>query len=207
MVFAFRSPEHRRLGTRVLRIMVRRVRRLALVVALLVLAGVLLLAFVERPALQQDRNRTDVAWRPLRPPLAQRYSQLRVALTTLKTAGIGDRKIATDLDAMLQRWESLHHTVDADADTESEVTTANSLEGDVLRLHSTINASARLKANTDVVNAIHTVDVTTPDPKLVDAYNAAATKYQKSREGLLRRYAASLFDFAPRPSFELASSG
>jgi len=187
--------------------MVRRVRRFALVVALLLLAVVLLLAFVERPALQRGRDHTDEAWRPLRPPLAQRYTQLRAALTTLQGAGIGTRKIAADLDALLRRWDSLHHTVDADADTSSEVDTANGLEGALLRLHATVGASARLKANQAVTNALHTVDATTPDPKLVDAYNAAARKYQRDREGLFRRYAASLFDFAPRAALELSSAG
>lgn len=185
----------------------RRLRHFALAIAMLVLAAVALLAFVARPALSKDRDRVDEAWRPLRPPLVQRYGQLRTALDSLKAAGIGGRKVVGDTEATLARWDSLLHTVAADADTESEVGVANTLEGELLRLHAAIAASARLKANADVVGKFHAVDVTTPEPKLVDAYNAAARRYQNTREGLLRRYAADVFGFDARPNLEMSGSG
>ena len=75
--------------------MARRVRRLAVVVLLLLIAGAVALVLTTRPGLEDKRDDVESAWTPLRAPLGGRYERLAAVNAEMRAAG-DTRKTARD---------------------------------------------------------------------------------------------------------------
>jgi hypothetical protein len=182
--------------------MTRRVRRAALVIVVLLLAGVAALLFVGRSRLDDARTKVDDTWKPVRTPLAQRYFTLAAVDTAFRDAGAGDRAAARDLKRLLDQWGRQQNADEVDADAEAE--TANRLEGVARRIVAAYNASARLKEKEALVAAIEGFQTATVPSPALTVYNAAVRDYQETRDGVLWAPAAELFGYDSRPVLTLA---
>jgi hypothetical protein len=180
--------------------MARRVRRLAVVVLVLVVAGVVALVLTTRPKLDDRRNDVDRAWTPLRGPLGERYAKLAEANAQLAAAGGGERDASRALGLGLARWGQLRRAKDDDADADAEARTADQLEGLATRLQAVVSSSDRLRASDALNQAIAAFQGTVPPPPAVTAYNRAVGDYEDERNGLLRSPVASVFGYDSRPT-------
>jgi hypothetical protein len=186
--------------------MARRARRIALVVVvLLVVVGVAAIALVvtSRGHLDDERDRADERWLPLRGPLAERYVALDAVLVQLREAGAGDRDVTDDLAAGLDRWNQLQRASGGDVDTDAEVTAANDLEGVFNRVTQTVGNSPRLQTVVPLTEAVTAVSQIVPPAPAVAAYNEAAESYQDAREEARYSLTARLFDYEPVPTLLL----
>jgi hypothetical protein len=176
----------------------RGVRLLALLVALLV-AGAVVLVLVERPELRDDRAAVDRRWTALRAPLQARYTKLAAAFDAFTFAGGADKSVAKDLRPALDRWDRLRRASDAASDTAAEASTANRLEGLGARLRADTLASDRLRAVTQLGDAITAYTGTTPPEAAVSAYDSAVERYEHARNTTLRKPVAFVFGYDERP--------
>jgi hypothetical protein len=184
--------------------MARRVRRLAVVVVLVLVAGAVALVLTSRPQLDDRRDAVDRAWTPLRAPLAARYERLAAVQAEGTTAGAGDRAVTRELGLTLARWDRLRRAADGDANAEVEVATANQLEGLAARLRVVVLTSDRLKGVDALNQAISTFLGTAPPPALVKTYNDAVQAYEDARTSFIRRPIADLFGYDSRPQLPLS---
>ena len=182
--------------------MARRVRRLAVVVLVLLVVGVIALVLTTRPKLEDRRDDVDRAWTPLRGPLGERYARLGEVNAQLAAAGGGERDVARTLGLRLGRWGELRRARDGDAD--AEVQTADQLEGLATRLQAVVSSSDRLRASDPLNQAIAAFQGTVPPPPAVTAYNRAVRDYEDERDGLLRSPVANLFGYDSRPQLLLS---
>ena len=178
--------------------MPRWLRRAAIVVVALLVVGAVVVVVTARPQLQDDRDAVDNSWLPLRADLVTRYAALGTVLAELQNAGDGDRDVAADLERQLERWNDLADSDDVDAETEVEA--ANALEGSAARVQAAVTNSPRLSGVQPLLDALAVFAGTLPPTDAVAAYNDAAEEYQRTREGLRRSLAASLFGFDARPT-------
>jgi hypothetical protein len=183
--------------------MARRVRRLAVVVLVLLVIGVIVLVFTTRPKLEDRRDDVDRAWTPLRAPLAARYERLAAMNAEVAAAGAGERDAARALSFRLARWDELRRARDADAAAEAE--TADQLEGLATRLQAVVSSSDRLRAVDSLNQAIAAFQGTVPPAPAVTAYNRAVRDYEDERNGVLRSPVANLFGYDARPQLVLSS--
>ncbi len=182
--------------------MARRVRRLAVVVLVLLLAGGVALVLTTRSKLDDAQGAVDRTWTPLRAPLAARYEKLTAVNAEFAAAGAGDRDVARALGLNLARWDRLRRAGDADADAEAG--TADQLEGLATRLQAVVLSSDRLKGVDPLNQAIAAFQGTLPPSPAVKAYNDATRSYEDERNGLLRRPVASVFGYDSRPQLLLS---
>ena len=120
-------------------------------------------------------------------------------------AGGADRSVAKDLRPALDRWDRLRRASDANADAAAEAATANRLEGLGARLRADILASDRLRAVTQLGDAITTYTGTTPPAAAVTAYRAAVDRYERARNATLRKPVAFVFGYDERPVLVIVS--
>jgi hypothetical protein len=186
--------------------MARRVRRLAVVVILFLVAGAVALVLTTRPQLEDRRDDVDRAWIPLRAPLAARYQQLAAVNAELAAAGAGERSVARELGTTLTRWSRLVRSSDDDADADAEVETADRLEGLATRLQAVVLSSDRLRSVESLNQAIAAFQGTSPSLQPpATAYNDAAREYEDERNSFLRRPAADLFGYDSRQQLLLGT--
>lgn len=181
--------------------MARRIRRIVLTVAALLVAGAVVLVVTVRPGLQDDSEAVGTAWKPLVAPLATRYATLRSVATTLENAGAADRDVTRSLKRALSDWELLRATTD----TVGQSTTANRLEGLAARARATITRSDRFKGNQALADAMKAFDATVPPAELVARYNDAVVRYERDRDGTWARVVASLDGYGGRSTLQLAT--
>jgi hypothetical protein len=177
-------------------LMARRVRRLAVVAFLLLIAGAVALVLTTRPQLEDHRDDVDRAWSPLRAPLAARYNQLAAVNEQMAAAGAAERAVTRELETTLTRWARLRRAGDADA--EAEAVTANRLEGLAARLNAVVLSSDRLRGVEPLNQAIAAFQGAGAPLPAIKTYNDAVQEYEDSRGSLLRRPAADLFGFESR---------
>jgi hypothetical protein len=179
----------------------RRARWIALGLVVLVLAGAVVLAVLERPELDDDRSAVSSAWAPLRAPLLARYDKLGSALGAFAFAGGADRAVAKDLRTALSHWAAAtkHHDVAA------EVAAADDLEAQGTRLRANVLGSQRLKELTPLTDAVAAFDAAAPPPALVDAYNHKVKAYQDARTSTAGAPVARVLGFGERPALVLGS--
>jgi HAMP domain-containing protein len=185
--------------------MARRVRRLAVVVLVLLVAGAVALVLTARPRLEDRRDDVDRAWTPLRAPLGARYEQLAAVNEQMGTAGAGDRSVTRALSTTLARWDRLRRARDGDADAEAEAETADELEGLATRLRALVQSSDRLRGVDPLNQALAAFQGAVPPLPAVKTYNDAAEQYEDTRNSFLRRPVASLFDYEARPQLLLGT--
>jgi hypothetical protein len=185
--------------------MARRVRRLAVLLVVLVIAGAVVLVLTTRPQLEDRRDDVDGAWTPLRGPLTARYDRLAAVNAQMAAAGAGERAIARELETTLTRWARLRQAGDANADAEAETETANQLEGLATRLQAVVLSSDRLRGIDPLNQAIAAFQGSAATPPVIETYNDAVEEYEDTRTSLLRRPAADLFGFDSRRQLALGS--
>ena len=181
--------------------MARRIRRIALTVAALLVAGAVVLVVTVRPGLQDDSEAVGTAWKPLVAPLATRYATLGGVAAALEGAGAADRDVTRTLKHALSDWELLRATTD----TVGQSTTANQLEGLAARVRATITRSDRFKGNAALRKAMDAFDGTVPRAELVAHYNDAVVRYERTRDGTWARLVAALDGYGGRTTLQLAT--
>lgn len=180
--------------------MARRIRRIAAVAAVLLVAGAVLLVIVVRPGLRDDSEAVGEAWKPLVTPLAERYSALGGVAGALEQAGAGDREVTKALRRTLSDWDLLQVTTDAQA----QARTANQLEGLAARARAIIAAAPRLQQNQALQQALAIFDRTTPPLPRIARYNEIVVDYERDRDGFWNRIVAGLDGYEMRPTLQLA---
>jgi hypothetical protein len=183
-------------------VMARRIRRIAAFLAVVLVAGLVLLVIVVRPGLRDDSEQVSTAWKPLLTPLGQRYAALGGVAGALEQAGAGDREVTVALRKELSDWDLLQVTTDADA----QAAAANSLEGLAARVRATVASAARLKQDPRLGQAIAAFDQTVPPPKQIEHYNDVVVDYERARDGFWNRMVAGLDGYEVRPTLQLASA-
>jgi len=184
--------------------MARRVRRLAVVVVLVLVAGAVALVLTTRPQLDDRRDDVDRAWTPLRAPLAGRYDLLATVNGEATTAGAGDRSVTRELGLALARWDRLRRAPDSDADDDAEATTANQLEGLAARLQAVVLSSDRLRGVDTLNQAIANFQGTAPLlAPAIKTYNDAVQDYEDTRTSFVRRPIADPLGYDSRPQLLL----
>lgn len=182
--------------------MARRIRRIVLTLAVVLVTGAVALVITVRPGLQDDARAVDRAWKPLAAPLGERYQALDGVSAALDAAGAGDREVARRLRRALSDWALLVVTTDAAA----QATTANELEVLAARVRATVNAADKLKADPGLTAAIGAFDATVPPLEAVATYNEAVDVYAHSRDGFWDGLVAALDDYPPRPTLQLSTA-
>jgi hypothetical protein len=185
--------------------MARRVRRLAVVVLVLLIAGAVAVALTTRPRLEDKRDEVDRAWTPLRAPLVARYEQLAGVNAQMGAAGAGDRSVTRALGTTLARWDRLRRAGDGDVDADAEAATADQLEGLATRVRAIVQSSDRLRGVDPLNQALAVFQGAVPPLPVVKTYNDAAQEYEDTRNSFLRRPVADLFGYDSRPQLQLAS--
>jgi hypothetical protein len=184
----------------------RRLRLIALLIVAIVVVGVVALVLTSRPKLSDERTEVDEAWTPLRAPLQQRYAALAAVLTALEQVPGDERDVAEELGSELGRWNDLIQQSDDDADAEAEAETANALEDLGERLRVSIASSTTLSGNEALGAALATFQADVPPADAVTTYNDAVEQYEKTRDGSLRRYVASVFGYESRPTLVIGGT-
>jgi hypothetical protein len=183
--------------------MARRVRRLAVVVLVLLIAGGVALVLLTRPQLEDHHDDVDRAWTAVRQPLAARYEQLAAVNEQMAAAGAGERSVTRELRTTLSRWVRLRQASEGDADVDGEARTADELEGLATRLNAVVLSSDRLKSVEPLTQSIAAFQGTAPPLPAIKTYNDATEAYEDTRTSLLRRPAADLFGYDSRPQLAL----
>jgi hypothetical protein len=184
--------------------MARRVRRLAVVVLLLLIAGAVALVLTTRPGLEDKRDDVERAWTPLRAPLGGRYERLAAVNAEMRAAGAGDRSVTRALGTTLAHWDRLRRANDGDADADAEAETADRLEGLAARVRAIALSSDRLRAVDPLNQSLAAFQGAAPPLPAVKSYNDAAQEYENARNGVLRRPVAKLFGYDSRPQLQLS---
>jgi hypothetical protein len=185
--------------------MARRVRRLAVVLLVLLIAGAVAIVLTMRPQLDDHRDDVGNAWKPLRAPLAGRYEQLAAVNAEMASAGAGDRAVARELGETLKRWDRLRRSGNDDVDAEAEAETADKLEGLAARLTAVVLSSDRLRSVEALNQAIAAFQGTAPPPPAIKTYNDASRDYEDTRTSPLRRPVTDLFGYESRPQLLLGA--
>lgn len=177
----------------------RRLRWILLAIVVALAAAVITAVIVEKPALDDDEQAVDVAWKPLRDSLDARYATLDAAVTQLNALGESDRSVTKALVADLAAWRK---AVDSGSATD-QADAANDLEGTGLRLRANVLGSPRLNQDGTLTGTIAAFDTATPPVEQVKAYNNAVRTYEDDRTDTLRRVVALMFGFGARPLFSV----
>jgi hypothetical protein len=186
--------------------MARRVRRLAVVVLVFLVAGAVALVLTTRPKLEDTRDEVDSAWTPLRAPLAGRYDQLAAVNAEMAAAGAGERAVTRELGTTLARWGELRRAGNDDADAAAEAKTADRLEGQATRLQAVASSSDRMRAVAPLNERIIAFQGTgQPLLPAIKTYNNAVRDYEDERNGVLRSPVASVFGYDSRPQLLLST--
>jgi hypothetical protein len=182
----------------------RRWRRILIGLVVLIIAGAVVLVLTARPRLEDDRNAVDDTWVPLRAPLNDRYDALAAVDEQLRAAGGEDRDVTAELTEELDRWQDAADAPDDDADAETEVEIANTLEGLSVLVLANVNASERLRSSVGLTESLAAFAATAPDPMRVTSYNDAVDSYEDARDSLLRRPVADILGYESRTELVLA---
>jgi hypothetical protein len=186
--------------------MARRIRLLAVVVLVLLVAGAAALVLTTRPKLEDGRDEVGSTWQPLRGPLAARYDQLAAVNAQMAAAGAGERAVTRELSATLARWGELRRAGNDAADADAEAQTADRLEGLAMRLQAVVASSDRLRAVEPLNQAIVAFQGTAqPLLPAIKTYNDAVRDYEDERNGVLRSPVASVFGYDARPQLLLSA--
>jgi hypothetical protein len=177
----------------------RRFRWIAVLVVAVLVALVVAAVVLVRPGLEDDRDRVDTRWTPLRPTLITRYAKLDSVATALRDAGAGDRAVTADLDTAFARWKRYALLGPKHTDAAAEATLANELEGLARRVRANYIASEKLKSSDTLRAAIDAFDQAVVPPPAVRAYNRAVRAYEDDRSGFFERLVAGAVGYDSRP--------
>ena len=176
----------------------RRGKVLLVVLVVVGAAAVTTTVLLEKPGLDDARDRANHTWLTLRAPLSKRYDALERIVPALEAAGAGDRTVTRDLRAALDTWGGLATAGTTRADAGAEVATANRLEGLARRLATNVAASSRMRTDA-VTAALAGFTETVVPPPAVRSYNRAARADARARRPTLARWVAAVLVPGERP--------
>jgi hypothetical protein len=166
------------------------IRRVALLVLVVGVAGAAALVGTARPALDRAYDDATARWRAVAPALDERYEALAAVSGAVQAIGGNGAAVASEVDDGLERWVSARRG----GDTREQVGAANLLEGLARRLAATIEASARLSREGAVGDALATFERRRV-PDAGRAYNDAVDAYEEERNGVVRSVAAGMLGY------------
>lgn len=178
-----------------------RVRRLAVALIVLVVAGLVVLVVTVRPGLRETADNVDRSWKPLVTPLDARYTSLTALRDALNGAGVGNRSVVVALTTVLDRWSIASKGTDVD----DQVTTANQLEALAARADALVH-TPRLLQNPTLSAAFTNFTKTEPQKRLLEDYNDRVMEYQGDRDGFWSRIVARLDGYEMRPTLQLVTA-
>jgi hypothetical protein len=168
----------------------------ALVVSALA-ASATAVALGSRADLSSSRRRVDVTWGALRPALDSRYQKLAVAAAAARAGLTTGRALFDEIDGAVAAWPATARTA-----TDRQVDAAARLEGLAARLSATVATTPRLRASTDVAEAMRRLEQTDTTGARTP-YNAAVAAYQRARGGFPRRLVAGALGYDDRRTLEV----
>jgi hypothetical protein len=177
-------------------------RRVALLVVVAlavsaVAASATAVALGSRADLSSSRRRVDTSWAALRPALTARYQTLGEAAAVARARLNANRTVFDDISKAVTDWPGT-----AQWPTDRQVGAAAHLEGLAARLSATVATTPRLRAASDVADAMRPLEAT--DTAQTGApYNAAVKAYQKARGGFPRRLVAGALGYEDRRTLEV----
>ncbi|MDQ1514668.1 MAG: LemA family [Actinomycetota bacterium] len=176
-------------------------RGLLLVVVALVVSAVAAsataVALGSRADLSSSRRRVDSTWVALRPALDGRYQKLGAASSAARAGLTTGRALFDEIDAAVGAWPGTDRSA-----TDRQVDAAARLEGLAARLSATVATTPRLRAATDVAEAMRRLEQT-DTTSARGAYNAAVAAYQRARGGFPRRLVAGALGYDDRRTLEV----
>jgi len=176
-------------------------RVLLLVVVALVVsaaaASATAVALGSRADLSSSRHRVDREWAELRPALTSRYQSLGRAATLARARLNTDRTVFDDIANAVAGWAATERWP-----TDRQVGAAANLEGLAARLGATVATTSRLRAATDVTEALRPLEQTDAAQAGVP-YNNAVLAYQRARGGFPRRLVAGALGYEDRRTLEV----
>ena len=150
-----------------------------------------------RADLSSSRHRVDTAWGALRPTLTVRYGNLGRAATVARARLNANRAVFDDIAKAVTDWPATERWP-----TDRQVAAAAHLEGLAARLSATVATTPRLRAATDVAEAMRPLEAT--DAAQAGApYNTAVKDYQRARGGFPRRLVAGALGYEDRRTLEV----
>jgi hypothetical protein len=170
---------------------------LVLAVVVVLLGAAVGLVVSNKSALEDDRSAIDARWTTVRAPLAARYDALGQVGAALAGAGAQDRTYTKDLDAELGVWKQL--AASGRPHPSAEAASANRLEGLATRVRVNVARSVRLTRDAGIAQAFSAFDGAVVPPPDIQRYNRAVQNYQDTRTDSLKRLAAKVLGFGPRP--------
>jgi hypothetical protein len=180
---------------------VARRRGLLLVVMALVIsalaASATAVALGSRADLSSSRRRVDFTWGALRPSLDGRYQKLAAAGAAARAGLTTGRALFDEIDGAVAAWPGT-----ARSSTDRQVDAAARLEGLAARLSATVATTPRLRASTDVAEAMRRLEQTDTTSARAP-YNTAVAAYQRARGGFPRRLVAGALGYDDRRTLEV----
>ncbi|MDQ1498820.1 MAG: LemA family [Actinomycetota bacterium] len=180
---------------------VARRRGLLLVVMALVIsalaASATAVALGSRADLSSSRRRVDFTWGALRPALDGRYQKLAAAGAAARAGLTTGRALFDEIDGAVAAWPGT-----ARSSTDRQVDAAARLEGLAARLSATVATTPRLRASTDVAEAMRRLEQTDTTSARAP-YNTAVAAYQRARGGFPRRLVAGALGYDDRRTLEV----
>ncbi|MDQ1569030.1 MAG: LemA family [Actinomycetota bacterium] len=176
-------------------------RGLLLVVMALVIsalaASATAVALGSRADLSSSRRRVDFTWGALRPALDGRYQKLAAAAAAARAGLTTGRALFDEIDGAVAAWPGT-----ARSSTDRQVDAAARLEGLAARLSATVATTPRLRASTDVAEAMRRLEQTDTTSARAP-YNTAVAAYQRARGGFPRRLVAGALGYDDRRTLEV----
>jgi hypothetical protein len=180
--------------------MARVLRRAVPLLLIVLVAAAAILVATARPKLRDTHDAVTARWTAVAPELDPRYDRLRDANGAAKAVGGPPRAVTADIDAALARWNRLRER--SPGDVIGGVRAANELEALRRRLEANISASARLRDDQGVQQALAALSGLEVPPE-VRAFNAAVADYESERNGFLRGPVTQLFGYEEIPALDL----
>jgi hypothetical protein len=165
-----------------------------------IVAGVVVV-LTSRNELQSSRRDVEDTWKPLRSGLDERYGELAVANSSVKSVPGPLHAISTKVSSAEADW----HRVEQSGSVSSQVNAANSLESLGRRLVIASRAAPRLVGQTAALSAIATYAGLQP-PTTAGAFNAAVDRFENERTRPAKSVAARILGYDSIPAYSTTGS-
>lgn len=175
--------------------MLRRVRRLALLVIVALIAGLAVLVLTMRPRLDDRRRAVERAWQQLSPELETRISALASLDQSVRAAAPVVLDPSSAVRDSLQRWATARR-----GNLDARIRAVNDLEGSGRRLLALVSDQHRRYVSVQAVRDAATAYLRAAIPPAdVAAFDKAVDHYDAASGGTVRRLVADLLGTDPLP--------